>query len=115
MTVGIVGSRGINCYDFVCEKIPKNASKIVSGGALGVDLLAKRYATENSLDLLEITPDYKKYGKKAPLVRNLEIVSNCDYVLVFWDGYSNGSKNVINHCLENNIPVRVYVFKEDDK
>lgn len=109
MIVGIVGSRELDCYDLICEKMPIGVSEIVSGGANGVDTLARKYANENKIHLREILPDYKTHGKRAPLVRNLEIVSLCDYVLVFWNGVSNGSKNTIKHCLDNDIPVKVFV------
>lgn len=107
MIVGVVGSRGLDCYDEICKQLPRGTSEIISGGATGVDALARRYALENRLRIREFLPDYKKYGRRATLVRNLEIIRACDVVYVFWDNSSNGCKHVINSCLKENIPVKV--------
>lgn len=111
MKVAIVGSRSVGPehYDRMCEKIPIGASMIISGGAKGADLLAKRYAEENGLTYVEITPDYRKYGRAAPIRRNEEIVRLADYVLVLWDGQSQGAAYVIKHCLEVNTYVRTII------
>lgn len=52
----------------------------------------------HGLTLTEFKPDYRRYGKGAPLKRNVEIVDYADCVLIFWDGTSRGSRFVINAC-----------------
>jgi hypothetical protein len=52
-------------------------------------------------------PDYKRYGKGAPLKRNLEIIEYADRVIAFWDGKSRGTKFVIDQCEKINKPVEV--------
>lgn len=68
MKIAIVGSRSINSVEL--EKYISGCDEIVSGGAIGVDSFAARYARENNIILTEFLPDYKRYGRGAPHVRN---------------------------------------------
>ncbi len=61
----------------------------------------------HGLILTEFKPDYRRYGKGAPLKRNLEIVDYADHVLIFWDGTSRGSRFVIDACEKSGKPHRV--------
>lgn len=69
----------------------KHADTIVSGGARGVDSYGKKLASECKLKYKEFKPDYKKDGMGAPLVRNMKIIANADFVVAFpLRGYQNG-------------------------
>ena len=117
MKVAIVGSRSftLEYYHDILQNIPIGCSEIVSGGADGIDQLAKKIAESNSIKLTEILPDYAKYGKKAPIVRNILIVDSCDYVLAFWDGKSKGTQHVICYCLKIQKPVKIIMLKKKDE
>lgn len=52
-------------------------------------------------------PEYEKYGRAAPLRRNMEIISYADVVVALWDGESRGTKFVIDNCLKNRVSVSV--------
>ena len=56
----------------------------------------------------EFLPDYARYGRAAPLRRNVQIVAYADLVLAFWDGKSRGTRFVIDQCRKQGVPVRVY-------
>ncbi len=102
MKVAIIGSRTIKKFDDLYKYIPENVTEIVSGGALGVDRIAREYAQKNGIKLLEIIPDYNKYGGKvAPLKRNDKIVEYADYVIAIWDGKSRGTAYVLHKCEES--------------
>ena len=60
-------------------------------------------------DLTEYLPEYARYGRTAPLKRNITIIENADLVLAFWDGASRGTKYVIDNCKKRNIPVKIYM------
>ncbi len=109
MRVAVVGSRTLK-IDNIGDYLPKNIKEIVSGGAKGVDTCAREYAIKNNLKLTEFLPDYKKYGRSAPLKRNLQIITYADLVLAFWDGKSSGTAFVIDNCKKSGVPVEVYII-----
>ena len=88
--------------------LPEGVTEIVSGGARGIDTCAKNYALEHDLKLTEFLPEYSRYGRGAPLRRNITIIEYADMVLAFWDGESRGTKYVIDNCKKRNIPVVIH-------
>lgn len=116
MKVAIVGSR--KAYDLNFEKIiqniPDNCSEIVSGGSGNVDLLAEKFAKNKNIKFKCFLPEYKKYGKVAPLIRNIQIIEYSDIVLAFWDKVSKGTKFVIKEALKRDMPVKtIYVDSQN--
>lgn len=107
MKIAVIGSRGLRVDD-LGKYLPENTTEIVSGGAKGVDTSAKEYAEKNNIKLTEFLPEYEKYGRGAPLRRNLQIIGYADEVLAFWDGTSRGTKYVIDNCKKQNKKVTVY-------
>ncbi|MGN1095538.1 MAG: DNA-processing protein DprA [Eubacteriales bacterium] len=114
MRIAIVGSRGISkeilenfAYEKICENIPLNATEIVSGGAVGIDTLAEKYAKSNGIKTKIFLPDYDKHGKRAPLYRNDEIVAYSQYVIALWDGKSRGTAYTVAKCIEKGVPVKI--------
>ncbi len=112
MRVAVIGSRGLS-IDNLGEYLPENTTEIVSGGAKGVDTCAREYAMRHGLRLTEYLPEYERYGRAAPLRRNITIIENADLVLAFWDGKSRGTKSVIDNCKKRNIPVAVYMLPDN--
>ena len=109
MKVALIGSRSLKIPN-IEDYLPENTTEIISGGAKGVDTSAREYAFAKGLKLTEFLPEYDKYGRAAPLKRNLLIIENADLVLAFWDGKSKGTKHVIDNCRKNGVEVRVYIL-----
>ena len=107
MKVAVVGSRNLTVTD-LRRYLPQGVTEIVSGGARGIDTCAREYAQRNGLKLTEFFPDYQKYGRTAPLKRNLQIIAYADIVVVFWDGESHGTKFVIERCRKMNKKIILY-------
>ena len=107
MKAAVIGSRGLY-VDHLGDYLPEGVTEIVSGGAEGIDTCAREYAQRHGLKLTEFLPEYEKYGRGAPLRRNITIIEYADFVLAFWDGRSRGTKYVIDNCKKRNIPVAVY-------
>lgn len=106
MKLAIIGSRSltkINVESYVSD----NVDEIVSGGAVGVDSCAAEYAKSKGLKLTVFLPEYARYGRAAPIVRNKSIVDHADRVLVFWDGASRGTLSVIDYTKKLNKPIDV--------
>lgn len=108
MRVAVIGSRNLevpNLQDY----LPEDTTVIVSGGAKGVDTSARIFAQQHGIELLEFLPEYDKYGRAAPLKRNITILKNADLVLAFWDGESRGTAYVIRQCEKRKIPCKVFI------
>ena len=108
MRIAIIGSRGLTVED-LGKYLPDGVTEIVSGGAKGIDSCAKNFAILNGITLTEFLPEYNKYGRGAPLKRNLQIIQYADQVIAFWDGVSRGTKYVIENCKRENKQVTVYL------
>lgn len=111
MKVAVIGSRGLS-VPHLEEFLPPDTTEIVSGGARGIDTDARAYAHAHGLILTEFLPEYARYGRGAPLLRNREIVRYSDMVLAFWDGISSGTRYVIEQCLQQEKPL--HLFLEND-
>lgn len=109
MKVAVIGSRGLTVSD-LGRYLPENTTEIVSGGAKGVDTSAREYAKKNGIKLTEFLPEYTRFGRSAPLKRNITIIEYADIVLAFWDGKSRGTKFVIDNCRKLGVEVRVYII-----
>ena len=112
MKVAVIGSRGLTVND-LGKYLPKDTTEIVSGGAKGIDTCARDYALSHNLKLTEFLPEYNKYGRGAPLKRNLQIIEYADVVIAFWDGKSKeskGTKYVIDNCKKQGVQVDVHIF-----
>ena len=110
MKLAIVGSRKLSNIDlerYVSEEI----SEIVSGGAVGVDSCASEYAKKNGLKLTEFLPQYDRYGRAAPIIRNRQIADYADKIIVFWDGKSKGALSVIKYSQKIGNPLEVILYK----
>jgi hypothetical protein len=106
MKVAVIGSRGLVVED-LGKYLPPGTTEIVSGGAVGIDSCAREYALSHGIKLTEFLPDYKRFGRAAPLKRNISIIEYSDMVLAFWDGSSPGTRFVIRNCRKIGVKVVV--------
>ena len=107
MRIAIIGSRGVLNADI--GKYVSGADEIVSGGAVGVDSIAQKYAEQNNIRFTVFLPEYKLYGRAAPIVRNKLIVDYADKVVAFWDGRSKGTLSVIKYAEKTGKALEVVV------
>lgn len=112
MKVAVIGSRNASpgTLDTILKQLPQGCSEIISGGAGGVDLLAKKAAIQRGIKYTCIRPNYVKYGRIAPLIRNSEIVDSADCLLAFWNGYSKGTRHAIVCCIKRRKPFRIFLI-----
>lgn len=107
MKVAVIGSRGLSVHD-MGKYLPEGITEIISGGARGIDSCAREYALSRGFPITEFPPNYEKYGRAAPLKRNIIIIQMSDIVIAFWDGRSRGTKLVIDNCKKIGKPLTVY-------
>lgn len=110
MKVAIIGSRSLRVTNLE-DYLPSDTTEIVSGGAIGIDRCAEEYARCHGIPTKIFLPDYKQFGKAAPIKRNVEIVDYADTVIAFWDGVSRGTRFVIEESRRQNKPMRIFVSK----
>lgn len=51
--------------------------------------------------------DWDRLGKKAGMVRNAQMADYADAAIVFWDGKSNGTANMISNMKMRDKPCHV--------
>ncbi len=110
MKIAVVGSRK-TAFEIQRKYLPADTTAVISGGAKGIDESARKLAEEYGLEYIEFLPDYKKYGIRAPLIRNEKIVDMADMVVAFWDGESRGTGYVIGLCQRQEKPLIVYTVQ----
>ena len=108
MKLAIIGSRSLTNVD-IRKYLPEGVTEIVSGGAMGVDTCAERYAKANGIPFKCFRPNYSVYGRRAPLMRNLQIAAYSDEVLVFWDGESHGTDFTIKAFQAENKKTKIII------
>jgi hypothetical protein len=96
--LAIVGTRTFNDYELLKKSLSdlSGVELVISGEAPGADQLGKRWAQENGIEYIGFPANWDKYGKAAGPIRNEFIIKACTHVVIFWDGVSPGSKNVID-------------------
>jgi uncharacterized phage-like protein YoqJ len=123
MNLAIVGSRSfksnlparVTAQDIVRNHLRDGKyNKIISGGAVGPDTWAEEVAEQFKLETIIYKPDWKTYGKSAGIRRNVDIINNADFVLIFWDGSSKGTAHDIKIARKNGISYELYQWDKTD-
>lgn len=95
-SIAVVGSREFKAWPLlrqtIDEFIKDDEDEIISGGAVGADSMAQRYAKEFGYDIQIKYPKYARYGRGATFIRNERIVRASDLVLAFYakNSYQKG-------------------------
>ena len=113
----IAGSREFKNLDMVLSEFLKHHKErkiieIVSGLANGPDKLGIEVAKELHLPWAEFPADWDKHGKSAGMIRNSEMADYATRGLIFWDGKSKGTANMIDQLNRKNIPFKLINFLE---
>lgn len=114
----IAGGRDFDNYKFlefevkkfVVEEIKTRKNlEIVSGTASGADRLGERFAEKFAIALKRFPANWDRDGKAAGHIRNEEMAKYArnQFCIVFWDGSSRGTKNMIENCKKYNLNFRI--------
>ena len=112
MRIIIAGGRDFNNYDLLKERVnvfckKADITEIVCGEAKGADSLGRRFAEENNIPVTSFKPNWQDLGKKAGILRNIEMGNYGTHLIAFWDGKSRGTNHMINYMKEVGKPFRV--------
>ena len=88
----------------------KGITQIVNGGCQrGVDYGAKLWANRNRYPIKFFHPDYNRHHpKQALLIRNTQMADYADALLLIWDGYSRGSRDMLLKARIRKLKVFLY-------
>jgi hypothetical protein len=112
--VAIVGSRGFNDYEYLCEVMDYlnaegKVQEVVCGCARGADTLGEKWAKERGIPVKHFKPDWNRFGKGAGYLRNQEMADYADTVVAFWDEKSRGTKHMIDYSRKVGNDVRIKI------
>ena len=111
MNLAIIGSRSLSVD--LKNFIIKNPKTIITGNATGIDKSARNFAIRNNINLKVFKPNYLKFGKSAPIIRNISIVNACDSLIAFWDGKSYGTMHTVKIANKKNKKTKVFIVKNE--
>ena len=108
----IAGSRTFHNYNKLeeeCNRILKDKDdvEVVSGRAIGADMLGEIYADENKYSVKHFPADWNTHGKGAGFIRNGEKANYGDMLIAFWDGESKGTKHMVETAQKKGMEVYV--------
>lgn len=89
--------------------------EVVCGCAVGADSLGRSWAQEKGIPVVEFPADWEGKGKRAGIMRNLEMAHYGDVLVAFWDTESKGTKHMIGIAQKKGLQVFVRQYNLKDK
>jgi hypothetical protein len=109
----IAGSRNIwlttDMFSDIIEKCPWQITEVVSGTAIGVDTYGENWAKASNIPIRRYPANWDKHGKKAGIIRNIEMAEYAEALFAIWDGESKGTKHMIEYADKNNMP-EIFIY-----
>jgi len=84
-----------DALDHYTKNYPKEYIEIVDGGALGADRCGRDWAIERGIKYKTMNADWDGLGMRAGLERNTQMAEYANAAIVFWNGKSTGSADMI--------------------
>ena len=81
----------------------------------GPDRMIIDWASENNVPCFEFEADWDQFGKAAGHIRNGVMRKHLTHLLVFWDGESRGTKEMIENTMKLENAHVFVVFVEPDR
>lgn len=112
MKVIIAGSRHIIDYEALktlVENTGWDIEEVVSGGCRGVDVMGEQWAEERGIPVRTFAADWARYGREAGELRNREMASYADGLILLWDAKSPGASCMLRESAKADIPIRHHI------
>lgn len=108
----VAGGREFNDMELLTQELDRLLAnklqvEIVSGGAKGADSLGEAYARLRGYPVKQFPADWDNLGKTAGPVRNGQMAEYADALVLFWDGKSRGSANMLQQANLRGLEVRI--------
>jgi len=93
----VVGTRTFNDYNILSEELNKyyNIEEIITGITGNTDSMAVQYANEKSIKWKRYVIEKDSLGRTIGYNRNKDMIESSDEIIIFWDGKSCGTKDLI--------------------
>lgn len=117
MKIIVAGSRTIEDRDIVEAAIKESGfviTEIVSGGARGVDAIGESFAVDNFYPYKVFNADWDTHGKKAGILRNIEMAAYADALVAVRLGDSKGTTHMIEEAIRKGLKVFIYEISLDE-
>lgn len=114
MRVIIAGSRAVTDRHLVSQAVVDSSfsvTEVVEGGARGIDTLAFDWAHSHGIPVKIFVANWKKHGKQAGILRNIEMADYAEALIAIWDGKSRGTKHMIDIAEKRRMPYKVFIAK----
>lgn len=111
----IAGSRSLKDFKLIQEAITESkfdVTRVIVGGAGGIDQLAERWAKEKFMRYTVFYPDWSR-GKSAGYIRNEKMADQADALIAIWDGKSVGTAHMID--IARKYGLKVYIKKVEEE
>jgi len=117
MKVIVAGSRSIEDISVVRLAIEASGfeiTELVSGGAIGVDSLAEKWARNKKIPVKQFKPQYNKFhAKVAPVLRNTSMAEYAEALIAVRKvGKSNGTDDMIEKAKARNLKIFILIIGE---
>lgn len=97
-----------------CLATLKDFDGLLAGGGLGVEALAEQYAQFHKIEITRVPPNYQADAgviittREAFDTRNIQMISEADAVVMFWDGHFANMVPIMSRCMFMNKKVILY-------
>jgi hypothetical protein len=75
----------------------------------GADGLGERYAQEKGYEVIPFPANWAEYGPAGGPIRNKQMAQSAQGLIIFWDGKSRGSRNMIDEAKAEGL--RIHIVK----
>ena len=111
----VAGSRDFSNYELLEVEVSLFIADldnpiIVSGTARGADRLGEIFAAKHKLQVERMSADWDTHGRIAGYLRNIEMAKVATHCIVFWDGYSRGTKTMIDIAKKFKLQTKVVKY-----
>jgi hypothetical protein len=116
MRVIIAGSREIIDYPALEQTIADAGwpiEEVVSGGCRGVDSMGEQWAESRKIPVRLFAADWAAHGRLAGELRNREMASHADGLILLWDGRSPGASCMLHEASKAGIRIHCQIYGHD--
>lgn len=82
-------------------------TEVVSGTARGPDSIGAMWAIKQGIPVAYFPADWNKYGRGAGHIRNADMAKYADAAIIFWNGISAGTANMINLARKHGLQLHI--------